>query len=236
MVVLATAIYLMAAAVAFAAAPIAALLFWQLWPDELPKYQALFGALIALFAAGLASLGVALTIFNQRRIVDRQLAAQRVEQDRARSHVRQQIASAFIGEIGVIIEELNHEMLQPVLQTTLDDIKATPAGNIRVTTVRIGKRISRYYESNPANVGLFPNRIPEELTRFYSTVEEVKLDLESYCDVVSAYTDQGKAKMSVPQLVYILQKTISNIDLCLKSGSSIIEHLKSIRDANPRRD
>ncbi len=235
--VLATVFLVVAALVAFMAAPVAALLFWHwfptTWPDELPKYQALFGALIALFTAGLASIGVALTIWNQRHIVANQLAAHRREQDRARSLVRQQIASAFIGEIGVIIEELKHELLRPVLEKTLHDIETAPAGTVRVTTARIGKNLSRYYESSPANVGLFPDSIPEELTRFYSTVEEVKLDLECYCDAVKAYTDEGKVKMGVPQVIYVLKKSLSNIDICLKSGHSIINNLKLIRDANP---
>jgi hypothetical protein len=67
------------------------------WLDDLPKYQTLFGALI--FAASLASIGVALRNWNQRMISARQLAAERREEDLALGLKKQQIASAFIGEI-----------------------------------------------------------------------------------------------------------------------------------------
>ena len=58
---IAIALFVLAAIVGLAAAPVASLIFWHwfsaTWQIELPKYQALLGALIALFAASLASIG-----------------------------------------------------------------------------------------------------------------------------------------------------------------------------------
>lgn len=236
MVVLATVFFVVAAGVAFLAAPAAALVFWLLfpatWPAELPKYQPLFAALVALFAAGLASFGVALTIWNRRQIFDKQLAAQRLEQDRSRSLAKQQIASAFVGEIEVIIAELKDPALRLPLEQALYEVENRPLGPNQCVAVSIGKKLSRYYESNPANAGLFPGRVCEALTKFYSTIEEIKFDLDLYCDH-GVTVGSEKLHLSNNQLRDLLRKILSKINICLKSGSSIAENLKLIRDAAP---
>ena len=73
--------------------------------DDLSKYQALLGA--PILAASLALIGAALTSWKQQVISARQLAAQQREHDQALGLVRQQMASAFIREINVILNELH---------------------------------------------------------------------------------------------------------------------------------
>jgi hypothetical protein len=101
------------------AAPALFLYLYHTFPDawwtEVVKIQALAGASVAVFAASLGTIGVLLTIWNQRRNLDKQLFAQRQEQDRSRTFQRQQVASAFIGEITIILEELAHEEAYPVV-------------------------------------------------------------------------------------------------------------------------
>jgi hypothetical protein len=231
----ATTLLVLAAVIGLAAAPVAFLVFWYSFPTtwliELPKYQALFGALIALFAASLASVGVAVTIWNQRLIVARQLAAQRQEQDLARGLTRQQIASAFIGEIAVILDELRHEFLRPVLETTVRNMELSEGQEIRVSTVRIGRHLGRYFDSNPGNVGLFPSAISEGLTRFYATLEEIRLDLDWYSSAIESNTKNETPLMSGQQILALIWKILREIDECLQSGPTLIEGLRVIRDA-----
>jgi hypothetical protein len=81
--------YVLAAVIGLAV-PIAAVIWFRYhfgkdWPSALPQYQALFSGLAVLFAASLAAVGVALTIANQRRVTNRQMAAQLREQDLVRT-------------------------------------------------------------------------------------------------------------------------------------------------------
>jgi hypothetical protein len=67
------------------AAPALFLYLYHTFPDtwwaEVAKIQALAGASVALFAASLGTIGVLLTIWNQRRNLEKQLSAQRNEQE-----------------------------------------------------------------------------------------------------------------------------------------------------------
>ncbi len=169
---LAKAVLVVAIIIGLSAAPAAAFFLWythQLtsWQIELEKFQTLVGALVALLAASLATTGVLLTIMAQRR-----------EQRRSRLIARQQVASAFIGEIAVIREELAHELVGPVLKKGLHDIQ-TGKGKVHVNTVRLLTH-PRYYNNNPGNVGLFSNMLPQELTRFYSRLEAFAVYLDTY--------------------------------------------------------
>src|SRR5262249_39369534 len=71
------------AAIAGLTPTLALVIFWDRflssWLDDISKYHAFVGAL--MFAASLASVGSALTSWNRRIIHNRQLAAQRREQD-----------------------------------------------------------------------------------------------------------------------------------------------------------
>jgi hypothetical protein len=228
-----------AVAVGFGAAPAGFFLLWRsyptTWPEELQHFQALAGGLVALFAASLGVVGVALTIRAQRLNVDRQLDAQRKEQDRARGLARRQVAAAFIGEIAVLVEELQHEMVRPVLTTALRNIESG-AGPVPVTTVRIGGKFGRYFDSNPGNVGLFPNPVPENLTRFYSRFEAIKLDLDRYSDFAEGFARAPSSGvfsggMTPQQVIDLLHTVLRQIDFCIGSGSALIKELELFRDS-----
>lgn len=173
-----------------------------------------------------------LTIGNQRQIAGRQLAAQRREQDLARALAKQQIASAFIGEIEVALDELRHELLKPVLETALHDLSQLShqsPGPIPVGTAR-SRRVGRYYDSNPGNVGLFPSATSQGLTRFYATLEEIRLDLDWYSTAIDTYTNQKAHIMSYPQIIQLIRKILHEIDFCVEAGPRLVGELSAIRD------
>lgn len=232
-----------AVAVGFGAAPAGFLLlrhsFPVTWPEELPRYQVLAGALVALFAASLGMVGVSLTIRTQRLNVSRQLESQRKEQERARRLTHKQVAAALIGEIAVLVEELQHELVRPVITNALRDIE-NGSGLVSVSTVRIGGKLPRYFENNPGNVGLFPNPIPEDLTRFYSRFEALVLELNRYSDVAEdfahALASPQTAVARIPlmtsdQVVYLLRGVLAKIDFCIERGRALIRELETIRDS-----
>ena len=74
------------------------------WLDDLSKYETLLGAL--MFAATLALIGAVLTSWNQRSMSNRQIAAERRKEELALRPTKQEIASAFIGEIDLIVNKL----------------------------------------------------------------------------------------------------------------------------------
>jgi hypothetical protein len=217
-------------------APIAAFLLFQhtyrdTWSTELQKYQALAGAFVALFAASLGTLGVLLNIRTQRRNTDRQISAQRREQDRGRFIARQQVASAFIGEISVFIEATEGEGVRPTLIKTLNDVDSG-IDKVEVTTVRLSAPMT-YYLSSPGNVGLFPHEIPEELTRFYNRAAMVQSDLEKCASAAEQIAVHGKlpATTNMDWIVYSLKRALTNLDLCLEGGRSLVRELGEIRNA-----
>jgi len=230
-----------AIAVGIGAAPAGWFLLWQTYPgtwvQELARYQALAGALIALNAASIGMIGVLLTIRTQRLNVERQLAAQRREQDRARELARKQVAAAFIGEIATVIQELRHEWVRPALVSAVSQMQSG-MGPRAVTTVRIGGEFARYYNSDPGNVGLFPNPIPENLTRFYSRFEAIKLELDRYSDLTEGIwrTLSSQAavapipQMTTDQVIRLLRSVLENIDTCLQLGPALTRELEAIRD------
>lgn len=229
--------------VGFGAAPTGFFLLWRshptTWLEELQHFQALAGGLVALFAASLGILGVMLTIRSQRQNVDRQLAAQQREQERGRRLARQQIAAAFIGEIAILVEELRDEMVRPVLRQALCNVEQS-TGPVRVTTVRMGGKLGRYFESSPGNVGVFPNPIPEDLIRFYSRFEAIKLDLDRYSDFAesvarslsSSHGEPTDFGMTPDLVIYLLRGVLEKIEFCLQWGAALTTRLKAIRDAS----
>ena len=206
------------------------LTFPDAWWTELVKIQALAGSSVALFAASLGTIGVLLTIQNQRRNLNKQLSAQRREQDRARTLQRQHVASAFIGEIAVIIEEAAHELVGPVLRKSLNDIQNS-TGLVHVTTVRLAVN-PHYYNNNPGNVGLFPSLLPQELTRFYSRLDAFATCLDRYSTAAEHVTTEGilPPTRSTPWIIYSIQDALRNLDFLLERGRALIAELEVIRD------
>ena len=87
-----------------AAAPLFILLHFSPhpWRVTLRIYQSVIGSLVTLFTAGIAFVGVWITMSVQSTNIERQLKAQRETEDRAASAHLRQVASAFVGEIAVI--------------------------------------------------------------------------------------------------------------------------------------
>jgi hypothetical protein len=181
--------------------------------------QTLVGALVALLAASLATTGVLLTIMAQRR-----------EQWRSRLIARQQVASAFIGEITVIREELAHELVGPVLKKALHDVE-TGKRKVQVNTVRLLTN-PRYYNNNPGNVGLFSNMLPQELTRFYSRLEAFAVYLDTY-SIAAEYAATHNAlppTTSTDWILYMINDALKNLDFLLEGGRKLIAELEAIRN------
>jgi hypothetical protein len=233
------AVFFVLAAVAGLATP--ALLAFLLSTERVPapllgilqQYPVLSGALIALFAASLASIGAALTMWNQRIIAAQQLDAQRQQDTLARALMKKQIASAFIGEIEVILDELRHPGLKPVLVEAKTAIQSrAEETTVQVNTVRIDKHLGYFSTANPGNVGIFPSQISEELTRFYTTLETIRTSTDWYSRAVDLFTAEGKHLMGPRQMLGLLNDIIKNIDFCLQqSGPVILRQLREIRDA-----
>ena len=168
----------------------------------------------------LATTGVLLTI-----------AAQRREQRRSRLISRQQIASAFIGELTVILDELKHEIVGSVLRKALNDIQ-TGTGKVPVTTGRL-LNTAKYYDNNPGNVGVFPNLLPQELTRFYSDLHAFATCLDRYSSAAEHAITEGTlpATTSTHWIIYSIQDALKKLDSCLKRGRVLIAELEVIRNA-----
>jgi hypothetical protein len=222
--------YVLAVIFALAVPGALGVIFWHqfsaTWLTELPKYQALVAGFTALFTAGLASIGVALTIDNQKQIANRQLEARQREEELARGRKRQQIASAFIGEIEVALDELRHERLKPVLEKALEDLSSEPPHLTGLVTIG---HFGRYYSSAPDNVGLFADAVSEGLTRFYATLEAVRANLDWFFSSVA----EKQHSMNPPAMIYLIKDVIHNIDSCLKTGPILVDKLKTVRDAEP---
>jgi len=170
---------------------------------------------------------------NRTIIATRQHAVQRWEQDLKLGVKKQQIASAFIGEMDVILNELRDELLTRAIENALRVMEAS-AGIIEVEKVRIGNYAGSF-DKRPVNVSLFPSTISKELTRFYAIVEETNLDLDWYSRVIETHTDQQVQIVKHKQLIGLLKKIRGKIDLSSKLGRRLVEDLKKIRGTESKR-
>jgi hypothetical protein len=224
-----------AAAVAVLAAPAGFYLLWHAhpaaWPQELLKYQVLAGALVALFAAGLATTGVLLTICNQRLTTNRQIAAQASEQAKARRISQKQVASAFIGEIGALLEDFKEVPIRETVARTLRTIESG-TGRVRVETINLGDAPPRYYAGNPGNIGLFAPPLPEQLARFYGYYGQIQHHLKRFTAIVEESTRIGMHPQTVSpeQVTSLLKDALGRIDAAREIGGNLLDQLGAIRD------
>ncbi len=138
--IVATVLFALAGIVGLTSA-LALLAFWHRFPswlDDLSKYETLLGTLMS--AAVLALIGAVLTSWNQRSISNRQAAAEQRKQELALRPEKQQIASAFIGEIDVLVNELRHESLISAIESALRALE-TRTGKVEIDGVHIRKHI-----------------------------------------------------------------------------------------------
>ena len=204
------------------------LTFWDRFPgcpDDLPKYQTILGS--PILAASLALIGAALTSWNRQMISARQLGAQRREQDRALSLERQQIASAFIGEIDIILNEF-HEFLRPAIEKALGVMKAG-GEQVEADVVRIDKHLGRLFENSPTRVRLLPKPLSGELMRFYYLVEETRMDIDWYYRDIEIYSNQRVKLMTLMQLARLLKQILAKLNSCDNLGRTLLGELKKIR-------
>ena len=231
MPIVATVLFALAGIVGLTPA-LALLTFWYRFPswlDDLSKYETLLGTF--MFAAALALIGAVLTSWNQRSLSNRQIAAERRKQELALRPEKQQIASALIGEIDVIVNKLHHESLRSAIENALRALK-TRRGNVEIDGVHIRKHIGKFFEHSPAEFILLPSTISKRLTRFYSIVRETDADLEWCSRAVDAYANQRVRLMNAGQLIRLLRKILDKIDLLSRLGPTLVERLEGIRDDN----
>jgi hypothetical protein len=211
---------------------LALLTFWYRFPswlDDLSKYGTLLGAL--MFAASLALIGAVLTSCNERIISNGQIAAERRKQELALRPRKQEIASAFIGEIDVIVDELHHESLRPAIENALRALEAR-TGKVEIEGAHIRKRVGKVFDHSPAEFRLLPGTISKALTRFYAIVREMESDLEWCSRAVEAYANQRVRLMSPGQMIRLLRKVLDNIDSLSRLRRPLVEGLKEIRDTD----
>jgi hypothetical protein len=195
----------------------------ETWPAELKEYQALGGALVALSAAGLTTIGILLSIKSQRDNLQKQLADQHTQQDRARLRERQRVASAFAGEISNMISILGDDSVRQHLNGTLEGLKAHPGP---VQGVRIFVK-ARYYEANPGNVGLFPHPLPQQLVEFYNRLEGLILYYERYnAAAIASTTDLSEARLV--ELHFRINSVLQSLDPCITVGKTVLTQLQGI--------
>jgi hypothetical protein len=142
------------------------------------------------------------------------------------------VASAFIGEIAILIEGIQRRPVRPTIEKTLTDIKNS-AEQIPATTVRMGGKLFRYYDNNPGRVGLFRKPLPETLTKFYTTFEAVQLNLDRYSTEAEAIS-KGQPRslsMSPPLVIDLLETLLSDMNFCIERGTALVKELEAIRDA-----
>ena len=229
--IVATVLFALAGIVGLTSA-LALLAFWYRFPswlDDLSKYETLLGTF--MFAAALALIGAVLTSWNQRSISNRQIAAERRKQELALRPEKQQIASAFIGEIDVLVNELRHESLISAIESALRALE-TRTGKVEIDGVHIRKHIGKCFDHSPAEFMLLPSTISKRLTRFYSIVRETDADLEWCSRAVDAYANQRVRLMNAGQMIRLLRKILDKIDLLSRLRPTLIEGLKEIQDTD----
>jgi hypothetical protein len=197
------------------------------WPDDLPKYETLLGAL--MLAASLALIGAVLTSWNQRVISNRQVAAARRRRELALRPKKRQIASEFIGETDVIA--LHHESLRSAIENALRTLE-TRTGKVAIEGLHIREHVGRRFDHSPAEFRLLPRTISKELTLFYATVRELESDLEWYSHAIEAYVNQRIRLMNPGQMIRLLKKILGKIDSSSRLRCALVEGLKEIRDTD----
>jgi hypothetical protein len=213
-------------------AAVALVTLWYRFPgrlDDLSRYEAFLGAL--MFAASLALIGAALTGWNQRIISNTQIAAKRREAELALRPTKQQIASAFIEEIDVIVNELHNDSLRPAIENTLHALAAR-AGKVEIEGVRICKHAGKFVDHSPAEFRLLPSPISEGLKRFFAIARETDADIEWCSRAIEAYANQRIRLMNAGQMCRLLRKILDKIDLLSRLRPTLTEGLKEIQDTD----
>src|SRR5260370_16959839 len=227
--IVATVLFALAGIVGLASAPALSRFWYRLssWVGDLSKYETLLGTLMS--AAVLALIGAVLTSWNQRSISNRQIAAERRKQELALRPEKQQIASALIGEIDVIVNELHHESLRSAIENALRALE-TRTGKVEIDGVR--KYVGNFFDHSPAEFILLPSSISRGLTQFYAIVRETESDLEWCSRAVEAYANQRVRLMNPGQMIRLLRKVLDKIDLLSRLIPTLVDLLQQLPHSN----
>jgi hypothetical protein len=215
MYVLATMLLVFAGAVAFGTAPVLAffLLYgnWPQWRPVLKEHQPLTAGLAALFAAGLATFGVLLSNANQRELSERQTVLH-----------QSQIASAFLGEILIIADQL--PSLRANWRQQVENLKRMTDEKVPLTDLEIpGADHTIVYRANSAEVGQFASPISVNLTALYGmyiNVLNIATHLQTHPDLTRA------------QKITVLEGGVRMLDNSIALAPVVSKQLQEIRDTS----
>jgi hypothetical protein len=199
-----------------------------------------FQSLVTLFAAGLALAGVWLTVTAQTQNVANQLKAQREQfsselaerratEERAVVLRQRQVASAFIGEITVIMAAFRGPDWRDVPNKALQDLErmqetATPT--LRLTVSRPTGDYAIFFRANAAEVGQFPQPVPQKLLMFYRVYTQLQDNLAQ----ISRASDEDFTHMEVPSVEHALRDQLQQLDSLEQVGRELIPLLQKIAD------
>jgi hypothetical protein len=210
------------------------------WRETLQEYQSVIGGVVTLLAAGLALVGVLITVSVQKENTDRQLAQQRGQferelagrratEDRALALRRRQVASALIGEITVITSVFRGQDWRDVAQKALDDLKRareTGGSTLRLMVSRPSADYATFFRANAAEVGQFPQPIPQDLLMFYGLYTQLQDNLME----ISRASDEDFKHMEVPSVEHALKDQLKELDSLQGLGEKLIPALQKVAD------
>jgi hypothetical protein len=207
------------------------------WLRTLHEYQSVVGSLVTLFAAGIALLGVWLTVSAQTKNTDRQLTEQREQfrdelrarraaEDRGRTIRRRQIASAFIGEIGVITARFRTPEWRDTAIIALDIAKRVQGTGVPEALTMNAPTVdyAMFFRSNSAEVGEFQQPLPEQLLLFYGYYTVLEENLKFLAD---AYLENFK-HTDVATVRRLLENQVTTLDSLETTGATLIPELQKI--------
>jgi hypothetical protein len=212
------------------------------WRETLHEYRSVIGSLVTLFAAGLALVGVLITVSGQKQNTERHLAVQReqfdkelrqrrVTEDRAQAMRLRQVASAFAGEINVILARFRSSTWREVATKALDDLKLgqlTGAQKADLIVPNPTAEYATFFRANSAEIGRFPQPIPQDLLWFYGYYINIEGDLKT----LSEGAKENFAHMNAPSVERLLKDQLDSLDWLEKRGAALIPQLQKIADGS----
>jgi hypothetical protein len=199
------------------------------WRETLREYQSVVGSLVTLFAAGLALVGVLITVNVQKENTDRQLAEQREREARAEAMRRRQVASAFAGEINVILARFRSPDWRQTATKALNDLKLGQVTGAQKADLIVSNPTAEYvtfFRANSAEIGRFPQPIPQDLLLFYGYY----INLEDNLKKLSEGAKENFAHMDAPSVERLLKDQLDSLDWLEKRGAALIPQLQKIAD------
>jgi hypothetical protein len=210
-----------------------AYLFPDSWRRTLREYQTLAGSLVTMFAAGLALTGVWMTVSTQTKNIEMEFAERRAMEDRTEAMHRSQIASAFVGEITVIVSVFRGEDWSRVAQRALDDLhnfkRASQTGNattLRLAVSRPAPDYATFFRANAHEVGQFPQPIPQNLLMFYGIYTQLQDNLMQ----ISRASDNDFNHMDAPSVEAALTLQLEQLHSLEGFGAVLIPELQKVAD------